>query len=72
MQEICDLGDGTALDLSVAYFYPPTSDNFEGKGVEPDIPVQLSEQKQENFYSLSEDDDDQLQAAISYVEMQIK
>lgn len=72
MQEILDLNDGTALDLSVAYFYPPKSDNFEGKGVTPDIYSQLSEQKQENFYSLSEDQDDQLQAAISYVEMQIK
>lgn len=71
MQEILDLNDGTALDLSVAYFYPPKSDNFEGKGVTPDIPVKLSETKQQNFYSLSPDDDDQLQSAISYVEMQI-
>lgn len=72
MQEICDLTDGTALDISVAYFYPPKSDNFEGKGVAPDIKVELSEEKQRNFYSLDESDDDQLQAAISYVEMQIK
>lgn len=72
MQEILDLNDGTALDLSVAYFYPPKSDNFEGKGVTPDIVSQLSEKKQENFYSLSDDEDDQLQAAIGYVEMQIK
>lgn len=72
MQEICDLSDGTAIDLSVAYFYPPKSDNFEGKGVAPDIKVQLSEEKQRNFYSLDENDDDQLQSAISYVEMQIK
>lgn len=72
MQEIYDLSDGTALDLSVAYFYPPKSDNFEGKGVLPDINVQLSSEKQRNFYSLDESDDDQLQSAISYVEMQIK
>lgn len=71
MQEICNLSDGTALDLSVAYFYPPTSDNFEGKGVSPDISVELSEKKQQNFYSLDESDD-QLQSAISYIEMQIK
>lgn len=72
MQEICDLYDGTALDLSVAYFYPPKSGNFEGKGVAPDITVTLSKEKQRNFYSLSEDDDDQLQSAISYVELKIK
>lgn len=72
MQEIYDLSDGTALDLSIAYFYPPKSGNFEGKGVAPDINVPLSEEKQQNFYSLSMNDDDQLQAAISYVEMQIR
>jgi carboxyl-terminal processing protease len=72
MQEICDLSDGTALDLSVAYFYPPKSDNFEGKGVTPDIPVELSEEKQQNFYSLDESNDDQLMAAITYIEMQMK
>ena len=72
MQEMYDLNDGTALDFSVAYFYPPKSDNFDGKGIQPDIPVSLSEEKQQNFYSLSQDDDDQLQAAISYIEMNIK
>lgn len=72
MQEIIDLSDGTALDLSVAYFYPPKSDNFEGKGVMPDIPVTLSEDKLQNFYSLTVDDDDQLQAAISYIESKIQ
>lgn len=72
MQQIIDLNDGTALDLSIAYFYPPKSGNFEGKGVTPDIPVALSTEKQQNFYSLPEDEDDQLQAAISYVETHIK
>lgn len=72
MQQIIDLNDGTALDLSVARFYPPKSDNFEGRGVKPDIQVQLSADKQQNFYSLSDDQDDQLQAAVSDVELQIK
>lgn len=71
MQEICDLSDGTALDLSVAYFYPPTSDNFEGKGVTPDVQVTLSEEKLKNFYALTIDTDDQLQAAISALESKI-
>lgn len=72
MQRIFDLGDGTALDLSVAYFYPPKSDNFEGKGVEPDIPVTLSQDKLQRFYELTDGEDDQLQAALQYVEGEIK
>jgi carboxyl-terminal processing protease len=72
MQQIFDLNDGTALDLSVALFYPPTSDNFEGKGVTPDIAVDLSQAKLVNFYSLTEAQDDQLQAALSYLRTVIK
>ena len=67
MQKIIPLNDGTALDVSVAYFYPPRSDNFEGKGVQPDIQVDLSQDKQSRFYSLTDDQDDQLQAAVKYI-----
>lgn len=72
MQEFLSLHDGTALDLSVAYFYPPKSDNFEGVGLQPDIPSELSAAAQQNQYDLSMDDDTQLQTAISTVELQIK
>jgi carboxyl-terminal processing protease len=67
MQEVINLQDGTALDLSVAYFYPPTSDNFEGVGVAPDISATLSQDKMDRLYSLSDSEDDQLQAGISYL-----
>lgn len=67
MQKVINLNDGTALDLSVAYFYPPTSDNFEGVGVTPDINVTLSQDKQNRFYSLTDSEDDQLQAGIKYI-----
>ena len=67
MQQIIDLKDGTALDLSVALFYPPISDNFEGKGVSPDIQVELTADKQNNFSILTDDQDDQLQAALGYI-----
>jgi carboxyl-terminal processing protease len=67
MQRVINLNDGTALDLSVAYFYPPKSDNFEGVGVTPDISVTLSQEKQNNFYSLADSDDDQLQAGLKYI-----
>lgn len=68
MQTIFDLNDGTALDLSIAYFYPPKSSNFEGKGVLPDIVSDLSRDKQQKFYELSDSEDDQLQAALHYVQ----
>ena len=72
MQKIYDLYDGTALDLSIAYFYPPKSDNFEGKGVLPDISVPMSSKDEQNLATLSIDDDDQVMSAISYLEMKIR
>ncbi|HEX3026769.1 MAG TPA: S41 family peptidase [Clostridia bacterium] len=72
MQTIFDLNDGTALDLSIAYFYPPKSNNFEGKGVTPDIEVDLSSAKLSRFYQLSDQEDDQLQAGLNYVKTLIQ
>jgi carboxyl-terminal processing protease len=67
MQETVPLNDGSAITLTIAYFNPPKSANFDGKGVEPDIEVDLSADKLKHFYKLSQSDDDQLQAAISYI-----
>lgn len=61
-------GYSGALKLTVAYFCPPVSDNFHGKGVEPAVPVPAGESMQnKNPYVLSEAEDDQLTAAIQQI-----
>jgi carboxyl-terminal processing protease len=67
MQEIINLDDGTALELSVAYFYPPKSDSFEGKGITPDIEVNLPADEQNHLFAISDSKDTQLQAGIKYI-----
>lgn len=67
MQQIFDLGDGSAFSISIAYFNPPKSANFDGKGVKPDIAVPMSASQVQNLYTLSQADDAQLQAAIRYL-----
>lgn len=67
MQSYFKLSDGSAVKISVAYFDPPTGANFDGKGIEPDIKATLSKQKLDRFYSLTDDEDDQLQAAFEYL-----
>lgn len=64
MQDYIALNDGSYLCLSVAKYNPPKSPNFDGKGVEPDIEVELTEEQKENFYFLSDEEDPQLQAAL--------
>jgi carboxyl-terminal processing protease len=58
------LSDRSAVSISVAYFYPPFSSNFEGVGVEPHIRVTLSAEQQAKFYDMDKQDDPQLIAAV--------
>lgn len=62
MQTIFPLKNGDALKITTAYYNPPFSDNYNGVGVKPDIEVALPEG--EAYFSVSEEEDLQLQAAI--------
>lgn len=54
--------------VSTFYYAPPVSENYEGKGITPDVKVELSEDaKAVHFYKLSEDMDNQLKAATDYL-----
>lgn len=63
-QRAYELEDGSALILSDQKYYTPKGENLAGIGIEPDVPVALSEEDYLNFYTLDDEDDDQLQAAI--------
>lgn len=70
MQMTHGLKDGTAINVTTAYFNPYKSDNFNEIGVVPDFEVKLSEDDQNLFATgaLSEDIDAQLQKAIEVLE----
>ena len=54
------------LRLTVGNYNPPISQNFDGVGIEPNIPVSLSgDAANKNFYLLTEGEDNQLLAAIA-------
>lgn len=46
MQGVFPLGDGSALKMTTAKYYTPNGRNIHGKGLTPDIKVELSEQIQ--------------------------
>ena len=59
------LSDGSVIYISIEHYYPPESDNFEGKGITPDIVIDLSDEaKKINFYKLTPEQDAQLQKAL--------
>jgi len=68
MQTGIELPEGRATTISIAYYNPPFSENYEGVGVIPDMIVELSEEaQQKSLYVLTEEEDTQMQAAIASV-----
>lgn len=67
VQGIFSLKDGSALKMTMARYYTPLGRNIHGKGLEPDVKVELSE----DIETLSDGKtkvDNQLKEAIDYLE----
>ncbi len=59
------LKDGSAFKISTGTYDPPYSENYDKKGVSPDIEVELSDDvKNINFYKLTDENDNQLITAV--------
>lgn len=68
MQTVVSLPDGSGITISYRMYNPPFSDNYEGIGVVPDIELPLDESlADKNFYKITDEEDNQLQAAIKAV-----
>ena len=63
MQTMMRLTDNSALSISTQMYNPPYSENYEGKGIVPDIELDLTEEQYSGFHLLTLDEDPQLQAA---------
>lgn len=64
VQSIFPLEDGTALKLTTAKYYLPNGENIHKEGIIPDVVVELPEGVR-SCWDLSEEEDNQLQKAIS-------
>ena len=71
MQSIMPLyyyGFDGALKLTTAMYYPASGNGYEGEGITPDVTVELNEDAaNKNIYELSDAEDNQLQAALEYL-----
>ncbi len=66
MQSLIELPGGRATTISIAYYNPPYSGNYEGVGVEPDIYSELSpEAAMKSLYQLTPEEDTQLADALA-------
>lgn len=66
MQGLFRLPDGRATTVSIAYYNPPYSENYEGVGVIPHILSELSaEAEKKSLYQLTPEEDTQLADALA-------
>ena len=63
-QTTMPLSDGSALNISTYRYYTPKGNSLTDIGVTPDIEVALSADALYTFYSLTDEEDTQLQKAI--------
>lgn len=68
MQQVILLDNGGAISISTHFYNPPLSQNYEGIGVIPDHIVALDDAlKNKHVYTLTDAEDNQLQAALSHL-----
>lgn len=63
VQTLFPLDNGTAVKMTVAHYYTPSGFDLHGKGLEPDVAVELNEDLK-NKIKIEHEDDNQLQEAI--------
>ncbi|MBR3963795.1 MAG: PDZ domain-containing protein [Clostridia bacterium] len=71
MQSIFSLayyGFEGGIKLTTKKYFPPISEGYDGIGIFPDVQIELDDAiKNKNLYTLSDEEDNQLQAAIAAI-----
>ncbi|MDD2956103.1 MAG: S41 family peptidase [Oscillospiraceae bacterium] len=67
MQEVKKLNDGSAVNLTVATYFPPSGVSYDGVGIKPDYEVQILAELENNLENLNENTDPQLKKALEVV-----
>ncbi len=71
VQKVIPLQDGTAIKLTVSKYFTPKGQDIHGKGIVPDVEVELDEELRRQI-EIDPEDDNQLQEAIKVVLDQIE
>ena len=67
VQSVMGMGNGGILSVTVARYYTPDGECIHGTGIEPDIKVEMDAEKTARLSALDKSQDDQLKAAIDYL-----
>lgn len=67
MQAVKKLNDGSAVNVTIAYYLPPSGVSYDRIGIQPDYEVTLTEEMKANLANLDETTDPQLKKALEVV-----
>lgn len=67
VQHLIPLDDGTAIKLTTSHYFTPSGFDLHGKGIEPDVEIELEEELKTKI-SIEPEEDNQLQKAISVLQ----
>lgn len=66
VQRLIELGDGTAMKLTISKYYTPNGYNIHGIGIEPDVEIELDDSLKTQAV-ITHDEDNQLQKALEII-----
>ncbi len=72
MQSTKRLNDGSAINLTVAKYNPPSGKNYDGVGITPDVIVDFPKELESEMFELTYDEDPQLLRAVELINTQIR
>lgn len=64
---VIGLNDGSGFTISDALYYTPAGRNLEDVGIAPDVEVVFTEEQKANRYTMTKEEDTQLQKALDVV-----
>ncbi len=71
VQKVIPISDGTAVKLTISKYYTPKGRNIHGKGISPDITIDLTDAMKKEVV-IPVDKDNQLQRAIKEIQKKMK
>ncbi|MCR5792394.1 MAG: S41 family peptidase [Lachnospiraceae bacterium] len=71
VQSVFGMTDGSALKLTTSEYFTPSGRNIQGEGLTPDVEVELNTEELMNTKDATWEDDNQVSAAVSYVESKL-
>lgn len=70
MQRSYTLSDGTSIRITIAKCLTKSGYDFNGKGIEPDIAIELNSEQEKYYYKLDDDENPLIIAAADWINKQ--